>query len=52
MSYLLVLRRMEWSYEELLATPEWVIDDVLLMMEAEGRDAVEASRELERKRKQ
>jgi len=46
-----VMNRMSWTYAELMATPERVVDDVLVVMEAEADDAEEQRRELERDRR-
>jgi len=35
MIYLLLMERWKLSFQELCATPQWVIEDMLLVMEAE-----------------
>lgn len=42
------MQRMGWSYAEMMATPERVVDDVLDVMEAESRDAEDQRRDRER----
>jgi hypothetical protein len=35
MTYLLLMERWKLTFKELCATPQWVIDDMILVMEAE-----------------
>jgi hypothetical protein len=44
------MQRMGWTYAELMETPERVVDDVLLVMQAESQDAEEHAREMEREK--
>jgi len=43
MVYLLVMERWNIGYKELMETPQWVVDHMMMVMDAEGR--VEKERE-------
>ena len=43
MTYLLLMERWKMTYEELCETPQWVIDDMLLVMEAEQKVEAEGT---------